>query len=106
MLFEVGVSCRILYSLVSYLYVSCSGSVTSVGKERANLSDICSERFPLPLGALGRLGYFIVALPRPSIYYYIVRHLGNQLVNADVKLVQAPHHSTFILLTVPRRTPY
>ena len=34
MLFEVGVSCRILYSIVSYLYVSCSGSMTLVGKER------------------------------------------------------------------------
>ena len=32
MLFGVGVSCRILYSFVSYLYVSCSGSITSVGK--------------------------------------------------------------------------
>ena len=25
MLFGVGVSCRVLYSIVSYLYVSCSG---------------------------------------------------------------------------------
>ena len=35
MLFRVGVSCRILYSIVIYLYVSCSGSFTSVGEERA-----------------------------------------------------------------------
>ena len=43
----------------SYLYVSCSGSITSVGEERASLSAIvylylcgfCLERFPLPLGA-------------------------------------------------------
>ena len=27
-----------LYSFVGYLYVSGSGSITSVGKERANLS--------------------------------------------------------------------
>ena len=40
MLFGVGVSCRILYSIVSYLYVSCSGSATSVGEERADLSAI------------------------------------------------------------------
>ena len=39
-LIGVGVSCRILYSIVSYLYVSCSGSITSVGEERANLSAI------------------------------------------------------------------
>ena len=37
--FGVCVSCRILYFIVSYLYVSCSGSITSVGEERANLSD-------------------------------------------------------------------
>ena len=40
MLFGVGVSCRILYSIVSYSYVSCSGSITSVREERANLSAI------------------------------------------------------------------
>ena len=38
--FGVGVSCSILYSFVGYLYVSGSGSVTSVGEERANLSAI------------------------------------------------------------------
>ena len=29
-----------LYSVVSYLYVGCSGSIISVGEERANLSII------------------------------------------------------------------
>ena len=38
--FGVGVSCRNLYSFVVYLYVSGSGSITSVGKERANLSAV------------------------------------------------------------------
>ena len=38
--FGVCVSCRILYSFVGYLYVSCSVSITSVGEERANLSAI------------------------------------------------------------------
>ena len=55
--------CYILYSFVVYLYVSGSESITSVGEERANLSavvymllcGICSERFPLPLGALDGL---------------------------------------------------
>ena len=28
----LGVSCRFSYSIVSYLYVSCIGSITSVGK--------------------------------------------------------------------------
>ena len=74
MLFRVCVLCRILYTIVSYLYVSCSGSIISVGEERANLSAIvylllcgfCSERFALPLGAWDGLRYFIVALPVPS----------------------------------------
>ena len=34
------VSCRYLYSFVVYLYVSGSGSITSVGEERANLSAV------------------------------------------------------------------
>ena len=56
-----------------YLYVNGSGSITSVGEERDNLSaavylllcGFCLERFPLPL-VLG-LRYFIVALPAHSI---------------------------------------
>ena len=38
--FGVGVSCRNLYSFVVYLYVNGSGSITSVGEERANLSTV------------------------------------------------------------------
>ena len=38
--FRVGVSCRYLYSFVVYLYVNGSGSITSVGEERANLSAV------------------------------------------------------------------
>ena len=38
MLFGEGVSCHILDSIVSYLHVSCSISITSVGEERASLS--------------------------------------------------------------------
>ena len=37
MLFGVGVSFCILYSIVTYLYVSCSGSVTLVWEVRACL---------------------------------------------------------------------
>ena len=75
MLFGVGVLCRILYSTVSYLHVSCSGSITSVGEKRTNLPAIvylklcgfCSVRFPLPLGAWDGLCYFIVPFPGPCI---------------------------------------
>ena len=38
--FGVGVSCRNLYSFVFYLYENGSGSITSVGEERANLSAV------------------------------------------------------------------
>ena len=63
------------YSIDSYLYVSCSVSINWAGEERVSLSAIvqlwlccfCSERFPLPLGALDGLRYFILALPEPSI---------------------------------------
>ena len=40
--FGVCVSCRNLYSFVVYLYVSGSGSITSVGEESANLSAVVS----------------------------------------------------------------
>ena len=60
MLFAVGVSCRILYSMVSYLYLSCNGSCNYLGWEERELSLLsftCNyvvsylERFPLPLSA-------------------------------------------------------
>ena len=38
MLFGVGVSCRSSYSIVSHLNVIYSGSITSVGEERAYFS--------------------------------------------------------------------
>ena len=38
--FGVDVSCRSLCSFVVYLYVNCSGSITSVGEERAGLSAV------------------------------------------------------------------
>ena len=69
-------SCRISYYVVSYLYVSFRGLITSVGEERESyfsafvylfLCCFCSEGFPLPLGAWDRLRYFIAALPGPSI---------------------------------------
>ena len=38
--FGVGVSCRIMNSIDSCIYVSCSGTINSVEIERANLSAI------------------------------------------------------------------
>ena len=61
--------------LLTLRRTTTSGSITSVGEERAKLSAtltchfvfFCSERFPLPLGAWDGLHYFIVAFPEPSI---------------------------------------
>ena len=64
-----------MYSFVGYLYVSGSGSINSVGEERAIFFCYCLlvimwfllERLPLHLGAWNGLSYLIVALPEPSI---------------------------------------
>ena len=66
MVFGVGDSCRILYSFDGYLYVSGSGSITSVLENFAYFSavayvklfGICLERFPFPLGAC--TGYVVL----------------------------------------------
>ena len=67
----MGVSCRILYSFVVYLYVSCGGSITSVGEERRQiclLLFICSCVVSVRRGLLLTwAAFFIVALPEPSI---------------------------------------
>ena len=65
----------VCHSFVGCLYVSDSGSITSVGEEIANLSAsvyfvimwFLLERFPLPLGTWDGLHCFIVALTGPSI---------------------------------------
>ena len=75
MLFGVCVSCFILYSIVSYLYVSPSGSITSVGEKRANISAVVylllcglfSEGFPLTLESWDGVRYFILTFSGPSI---------------------------------------
>ena len=69
LLFAVGVS-HFVFSIISYLYVSCS----RLEKRELIflLSFTCNyvvyvRRFPLFLGALDGLCYFIATLPGPSI---------------------------------------
>ena len=62
MFFGVGVSCRILYSSVGYLYVSCSGSITSVGEERAILSAIVCLFIYLFIYTIFQEGYIFSSL--------------------------------------------
>ena len=78
MLFGIGLSCRILYSIVSYLYVSHSGSFTRTLVDEQRAKFFCYRllvimwflfggRCPLPLGAWDGLRYFNMAIPGPSI---------------------------------------
>ena len=60
--FGVGVSCRILYSIVSYLCVSCSGSITWVREGRANLSAIVYS--------------FVVSVRRGCLFFLWVLGMG------------------------------
>ena len=71
MLIGVGVSCHFSYSFVSYIYVSCSGSITSIGEFFCyHLLVIMLFLFggvTLSLDAWERLCYLIVAPHVPSI---------------------------------------
>ena len=69
MLFGVVVLCRILYSFVSYSYVSCSGSITSVGEDRLLL---IRRGFPFLL-VLG-MGYVILLLHSLDLPYNYINH--------------------------------
>ena len=78
MLIDVGVSCRILNSFVSYLYVSCSGSIPRLGQ-------IHVGRVPL-LGA--RIGCFIIlrhSLGLPYNYFYLKRQRATKVVNSNTE---------------------
>ena len=98
--FRVDVSCRILYSFDSYLCVSCSGSITSIGEESTSLSAIvylwicgfCSERIPLPLDAWDGLCYFLwYSLSLPCNYnflYLFIFHLTHSFVIMNDELRQ------------------
>ena len=78
MLIGVGVSCRILHSIVSYLYATVADRLARLGKtelvQSFLLSFICyyvvSVRrgfFFLLMLEIGYITFFIVALPVPSI---------------------------------------
>ena len=57
MLFEVGVSCRVSYSSVGYLFVSCSGLISSVGEE----SGFCQPSFTC---------YYVVSVRRGFLFLW------------------------------------
>ena len=70
-------------NFVLYLYISCSGSITSTAEEKANLSAIiylklcyfCSERFANPLtwqSKAKNVAYFNVLLAFLSTLFYLL----------------------------------
>ena len=79
-LFGVGVSCRILYSIVIYLYVSCNGLITSVGEERAHYENMPMQYTAIFHGC--KNDYF-----RFSIVYYF--HIFAR--NIDCGYTLEPH---------------
>ena len=76
MLIVVGVSCRISYSIVNYLFVSCSESITSVGEERESYFLLLLLIMWFLFGGFSSSSLFVgsatlfcqvVALPGPSM---------------------------------------
>ena len=79
MFIGVGVLCRFSYSVVSRLYLSFSGFISSVGRRERELFFLISITCYYVVsvqrgGAWDRLCYFIVTLPGPSVkLFYICR---------------------------------
>ena len=85
MIFGVGVSCRNLFSFVVILYVSGSGSITSVGEERELICLLlftCNYVVSVWIGflflwVLG-MGYVILLLHSLSLPYNYFRVLNKE----------------------------
>ena len=87
--FGVGVSCRNLYSFVVYFYVNCSGSITSVGEKRANLSANVTYNYVVSvwrgflfLCVLG-MGYVILLWHSLSLPYNYFEILSERKMHGD-----------------------
>ena len=83
----VGVSCRILYSIVIHLYVSCSVSNASAGEERAIfilLSFTCNYVVSVQRGFL-----FHLVLGMGCVFY-CGTHWAFNIITSDDYLTTAP----------------
>ena len=68
--FGVVVSCRNLYSFVVYLYISGSGSITSVVEERANLYAVVCCCLPVIMWFLfGEVSSSLGCLGLTTLFY-------------------------------------
>ena len=84
MFFGVVVLCRILSSFVGYLYVSCSGSITSVEKERANLLVIMWFLFGEVFSSSGCLGWAaLFYCGTPCAFHIIILLILKSICNIE-----------------------
>ena len=81
MLIGVGGSYRLLYSFVSYLYVRCSGSITSVREERANFFRFCL--LSVRRGFSFLMGCVILLLDSLGLSYDLFLEHFEDLLNID-----------------------
>ena len=93
-----------MYSFVVYLYVSGSGSITSVGEERANLSAVVSVwRGFLFLWVLG-MGYVILFWHSLSLpYNYLVMHSNDNTQYREIGKICV---SVFSLTTILKQSKF
>ena len=94
MLIGICVSCRISYSIVSYLYVSFSGLITSVGEEKAIflLSFTCNYVFFVRGG--GRSSYSW-CLGYAAIFYYGTPWAFHIIIEQIRKIMHSPVTTSF-----------
>ena len=77
------VICIILYSFVVYLYVNGSGSITSVGEERANLSVVVYYYFETEQGINKefRKHVFVFFKMNSSLGSFLLYYYGDERVS-------------------------
>ena len=78
MFFGVGVSYRILYTIVSYLYVNCGVSFVSVGEEGAVMSAIVYSNYVVSVRS-GLL--FLLVLLGLCCFILLLHSLGLPYIN-------------------------
>ena len=101
MFFGVGVSCRKLYSFVVYLYVNGSGSIASVGEERA----ICLLLFTCNYVVFvwrGFLFLWVVGMGYVILLWHSLSLPYNYLVYNFKKIIGNPNFSNLLKRIVNR----
>ena len=108
--YEVCVLCHILYYIVIYLFVNCSGSITSFGEEReliCLLSFTCYYVIPFRRGFLFlwvlEMGCVILLWHSLSLPYNYVLNFNIRLKSTAYKTLMRPQWNTHPLSGLPNR---